>query len=72
MDQSKQNDVVLRYLSAGNRLTSWEAIEKWHITRLASIINRLKRRGYRIESEWCTNLIDGARYKSYWLGMEGE
>ena len=72
MDQHKQNEVVLTYLLTGKSITSWEAIERWHITRLASIINRLKRRGHRIESEWCTNYVDGARYKRYWLVTEGE
>ncbi len=65
-----QNDLVLKHLTAVGCITSWEAIESYHITRLSSIIYRLKAKGYRIEDEWCQNMIDGRMYKRYWLRGE--
>ena len=46
-----QKQKVKNYLESGRPLTSWEAIDKWHITRLAAIINVLKNEGMEIKSE---------------------
>ena len=72
MKIDSQTKAVADHLGKYESITSWEAIERYHITRLSSIIYRLKRLGYRIEDEWCTNLLDGCRYKRYYLVTEGE
>lgn len=63
-----QNDTVLAHLRAGHSITSWEAIERWHITRLARCIQDLEELlGYTIPSKW--EASNGKRYKRYWLDL---
>lgn len=50
--KSQINDVVA-YLRTNKTITSMEAFNKFHATRLASIIYTLRKRGYRIETEDC-------------------
>ena len=45
--KSQIRDVV-EYLRANGSITSWEAWEKFHITRLSAIIHRLRLLGYDI------------------------
>lgn len=45
-----QQDVVLEYLNRFGKITSNDAIYELHITRLADVIYKLKRKGYQIES----------------------
>ena len=41
---------VLNYLQECGSITSFEAFEKFHITRLSSIIHRLRSCGYEIKT----------------------
>ena len=45
-----QQDAVLEYLQKYGKITSNDAIYELHITRLADVIYKLKRKGYKIES----------------------
>ena len=60
-----QNDTVLAHLQAGHSITSWEAIERWRITRLARCIQDLEELGHAIQSDW--EASNGKRYKRYRL-----
>lgn len=46
--KKSQQEVVLQYLKTHKSLTSLQAFEKWHITRLASVIHILRNQGYNI------------------------
>lgn len=41
---------VLRYLMAGNSLTSLEALKLFGCMRLAAVVNTLRKQGYDIET----------------------
>jgi len=57
--------LVEDYLTAGNTITSWEAIRMFHATRLSDIIFKMKKDGWAINSRLIT---DGEnRYTKYWL-----
>jgi len=60
-----QKQKVRDYLESGRPLTSWEAIEKWRITRLAAIIDLLKKEGMNIVSEMKKNFNTGKKYAEY-------
>lgn len=45
-----QQDVVLEYLKKYGKITSNDAFYDLHITRLADVIYKLRRKGYEIES----------------------
>ena len=45
-----QNEVILRHLEQHGKITSIVAMHKYRIMRLASRINDLRKKGYRIES----------------------
>ena len=46
--QKSQKEVVLQYLKAHKSITSLQAFEKWHITRLSAVIFDLRKLGYNI------------------------
>ena len=46
-----QKDEVLRYLEENGSITSVQAFSELHITRLSSIIHRLRQKGLQIHSE---------------------
>lgn len=48
--QRSQKSVVLSHLQSGQSLTSGEAWARYGITRLAAIVIRLRREGYRIDT----------------------
>jgi hypothetical protein len=50
-DDETQNKLVLAWLRKYDGITSIEAIRTYGITRIASIIHRLKRQGHNITSE---------------------
>lgn len=50
MDRITQIECVRAYLENNGSLTSLEAFKRWHITRLSSIIYRLRKRGYNIST----------------------
>ncbi len=64
-----QNDTVLAHLQSGASITSWEAIQKWHITRLARVIDDLEKT-HSIQSEWESG--NGKRWKRYWIEQQKE
>lgn len=43
--QTSNISIVTNHLMSGKSITSWEAIEQYGITRLASIILDIKKRG---------------------------
>ena len=45
-----QGNVVLEHLKKHGHITSMEAIMNYHITRLASVIFRLRKLGYDIDT----------------------
>lgn len=46
-----QNDMVLNHLKQYGKITNWEAIERYGITRLGSRIFDLRERGHIISSK---------------------
>ena len=50
-DVKTQKDAVLWHLQNKGKITSWEAIKEYGITRLAAIIFNLRDEGYYIVSE---------------------
>ena len=65
MKDSKIN-LVAKHLISRKKITSWEAIERYHATRLADIIFTLKAEGWDI----VTNMVkepSGVRYAVYRL-----
>ena len=65
MKDSKIN-LVAKHLISKKKITSWEAIERYHATRLADIIFTLKSEGWNI----VTNMVkedSGVRYAVYRL-----
>jgi len=49
-DVKNQTDAVVWHLQFYGKITSWEAIKEYGITRLSSIIFNLRKRGYKITS----------------------
>ncbi len=47
-DRATQTAEVLWWLQHVGSLTSWDAIEHFHATRLADIVYRLKKQGHNI------------------------
>lgn len=57
---------IKRHLNNGRSITSWDAIQLYHCTRLSAVIYSLKERhNMLIASETITN-EDGARFSRYW------
>lgn len=65
--------VVLAHLQSGQSLTQKLAWEEYRISRLAAVVNDLKRKGVAVVSEWLT--VDSpygkTRVKRYFLGVYG-
>jgi hypothetical protein len=51
MKQKTQLEMVREHLQAHKSITSWEAIQTYHITRLAHYILCLRKDGLTIQSE---------------------
>lgn len=66
MKTESQNRKILHALQQGERLTSWDAIKRWGITRLSARIADLRAMGYNIIAKY----VEGAKYKVYWLEAE--
>ena len=60
-----QNIKILNHLKHGS-ITSWEAIQKYHITRLSARVYELKQMGYDIKSVREED-DDGSHYARYFL-----
>lgn len=48
MSNTSQNQTVLEHLQKHKSITGWDAISKYHITRLAARIKNLKDSGHNI------------------------
>lgn len=59
--QTQIND-ILAYLKRNGSITSMEAIEHFHATRLAGVIFRLRKLGYSITTETCNGKNDYGAY----------
>lgn len=60
---------VKNHLLKKGTITSWEAIQRYRITRLSHYIYLLRNEGYVITGEWYTKEIHGEhiRWKEYRL-----
>jgi hypothetical protein len=65
--------VVLAHLQSGRDITQKLAWEEYRISRLAAVINDLKRKGVAVASDWlCVEGRYGkTRVKRYFLGVLG-
>ncbi len=63
MKDTKIN-LVAKHLVSKKKITSWEAIERYHATRLADIIFQLKGQGWTILTEMVKE-PSGVRYAVY-------
>ena len=61
---------VLKHLLSGKSITSWEAIQEYRVTRLASIIFSLKKKGYPIKTRYFTD-HNGVNIAEYWIEVRG-
>ena len=50
-----QKQLILDYLKKNKSITSWKAIQDFHITRVADVILRLRKEGHNIETQKITN-----------------
>lgn len=62
-----QDLIILHHLKKHRSITSWEAIEKYRITRLSARIFNLRGKGYDIITRYETNEVTGTRYARYVL-----
>jgi hypothetical protein len=60
-----QNQIILKHLKSGKSLTSWQAIQKWRITRLSGRIYDLIHDGHNIVAEMVQR--NGKRFARYRL-----
>jgi hypothetical protein len=44
-----QKNIILEYLKQNKKITSWDAIQDFGITRLAGVIHSLRKEGYVID-----------------------
>ena len=65
MKDTKIN-LVAKHLISKKKITSWEAIERYHATRLADIIFTLKGKGWNIVTQMVKE-PSGVRYAVYHL-----
>lgn len=62
-----QDLTILNHLIKHHNITSWEAIQRYHITRLSAKIYNLRAIGYDIKSIYERNEETGANYVRYYL-----
>lgn len=65
-----QRELILEHLERGWSITSLEAWEKYGCSRLADVIFKLRKEGYRIDSEMTegrTKMGASTRYATYRL-----
>lgn len=63
---------VLEYLQTHDGISSMEAWSKFHITRLADVIFKLRKRGYDIVTEDCTGRNEYGVYNYAVYRLEGK
>lgn len=52
LTQDTQTSDILKHLKTGESITSLEAFNKFGATRLSAIIFRLRKRGYKIKTDY--------------------
>ena len=62
-----QDLIILKHLKQHRHITSWEAITKYHITRLSARIYNLREQGYVINSVYERSEETGNNYVRYFL-----
>lgn len=70
-----QQGLVLKHLQDKKYITSWEAIQKYGITRLSAVIFNLRESGWNIQDEWVEEYNrygQKTRFKKYFLIQEKE
>lgn len=60
-----QTQVIKNHLLSGRSITTWEAIQLYRITCLASRISELRRLGLQIKQERINS--DDTHWQVYWL-----
>ena len=53
--KTTQKEIVLDFLKKEKSITSWQAIQDFHITRVADVILRLRADGHNIETKRITH-----------------
>ena len=70
--QKSQIKDILAYLQRNGSITSMEAFEYFHATRLAAVIFNLRKLGYDITTEICNGKNDYGTYTYAKYILEGE
>lgn len=65
-----QLELVHSHLQNTGKISSWEAIQSYRITRLAEYIRQLREKGLAIKSEWREN--NGKNFVEYILEKKVE
>lgn len=60
-----QHDIIKKHLELHGNITSWEAITKYHVTRLSAIIFNLRSDGLNISTEMIQNKKKGSYIKRW-------
>ncbi len=70
MDKQKptQSQIIKAHLLKGEPITTWQAIQLYHITSLATRISELRRLGLQIEQERIDS--DNTHWQMYWLDSD--
>ncbi len=68
MSYSTQRDQIIEHLEKKrNGITSWDAIAKYGITRLAKYIHELRSNGWLIHDVYERDTLTQRKWKRYWL-----
>lgn len=60
---------VMEHFRKHKHITSWEAIQRYRVTRLADVVFRLKEKGWLINTTM-VETRDGTRFARYYLVRE--
>ena len=58
---------IRKHLQAGHSLTGLEAIDRYQVYRLSSVINRLRKEGLEIETSMITASDGKTIFAKYWI-----
>jgi hypothetical protein len=58
---------IRKHLEAGHSITGLEAIDRYRLYRLSSVINRLRREGLEIETTMITASDGKTIFAKYWI-----
>lgn len=70
MSRQTQNKMVLEHLQKHGRITSWDAIQKYRVTRLSGRIFDLRHIGYPIKTQ-TGHSKDGRHFAVYTMDENG-